>query len=436
MKPPGMKFLYSDTQDYVDPGYDFINDRNAPGRDRYWDDAYAHELMDPAPYDGLLVAMSAVRQADGVGSSKVRYSTKEEQRMLRDGARKFLRFGGPRFQDLMLMGDCGAFAYVEHPKPAYSPQDVVDFYLDAEFTHGVSPDHVIFDCDLTNPTVKQVAKTTKERYDITLANAEEFYGLCKGEDFPFEPMGAVQGWSPASMAEAAKKLEAMGYTYLALGGMVPLKPDAIKTVLSFIRSKIKNSTRLHILGFAKAESIQEFTGFGITSFDSTSPLIRAFKDERSNYYMQSPAGGLEYYTAIRIPQAIENPRLMQGIKRGIFRAEDLQARERKALDLLRAFDKGQANLFPTLDAVMDYHQFLVRGETEDEAKQEKVLAKTRANVQRTLEEAPWKRCTCDICSKVGVEVIIFRASNRNKRRGFHNLGVYHRHLKQTIENRE
>ena len=431
-----MKFLYSDTQDYVDPWYDFINDRNAPGRDRYWDDAYAHELMDPAPYDGLLVAMSAVRQADGVSSSKVRYSTKEEQRMLRDGARKFLRFGGPRFKELMLMGDCGAFAYVEHPKPAYSPQEVVDFYLDAEFTHGVSPDHVIFDCDLTNPTIKQVPKATKERYDITLSNAEEFYGLCKSEDFPFEPMGAVQGWSPASMAEAAKKLEAMGYTYLAIGGMVPLKADAIKTVLSFIRSKIKNSTRLHILGFAKAESIQEFTGFGITSFDSTSPLIRAFKDERSNYYMQSPAGGLEYYTAIRIPQAIENPRLMQGIKRGIFSAEDLQARERKALALLRAFDKGEAKLFPTLDAVMDYHQFLVRGETEDEAKQEKVLAKTRANVQRTLEEAPWKRCTCDICSKVGVEVIIFRASNRNKRRGFHNLGVYHRHLKRTIENRE
>lgn len=430
-----MKFLYSDTQDYVDPAYDFINDRNAPGRERYWNDAYAHELMDPAPYDGLLVAMSAVRQADGVATSKVRYSTKEEQRMLRDGARKFLRFGGPRFKDLMLMGDCGAFAYVEHPKPAYSPQEVLDFYIEAGFTHGVSPDHVIFGCDLTNPSAKQVAKASKERFDITLNNAEQFYHLCKDEDFPFEPMGAVQGWSPASMADAAKKLESMGYTYLAIGGMVPLKPDAIKTVLSFIRSKVKTSTRLHILGFAKAESIQEFTGFGITSFDSTSPLIRAFKDEKANYYLESPKGGLEYYTAIRIPQAIENARLMQGTKRGIFSAEDLQARERKALDSLRAFDRGQAKLFPTLDAVMDYHQFLVRGETDDEAKQEKTLAKTRTNVQRTLEEAPWKRCSCAICSKVGVEVIIFRASNRNKRRGFHNLGVYHRHLQRTVQDR-
>src|SRR5437868_15353838 len=89
-----MKFLYSDTQDYVDPGYDFLNDRSSPRRERYWSDVYAHELMQPVPSDGLLVAMSAVRQAAGVASSKVRYSTRAEPRMLRDGVRTFLRYGG------------------------------------------------------------------------------------------------------------------------------------------------------------------------------------------------------------------------------------------------------------------------------------------------------------------------------------------------------
>ena len=73
-----MKFLYSDTQDYVDPNYDFIGDRSAPNRERYWDDVYAHEIMDAAPYDGLLVAMSAVRQAKGVAKSNIPvYSLKE-----------------------------------------------------------------------------------------------------------------------------------------------------------------------------------------------------------------------------------------------------------------------------------------------------------------------------------------------------------------------
>jgi len=392
-------------------------------------------VLDPPPYDGLLVAISAVQAPPGVERRKARYKTSEAQRMLRDGARKFLRFGGPRFKDLMLMGDCGAFAYIKHPKPAFSPEDVLEFYIAAGFTHGVSPDHVILDCDLANPSASRIAPATKERFNITLNNAERFYHLCKNEDFPFEPLGAVQGWSPASMADAAKALEAMGYNYLAIGGMVPLKPDAIKTVLSFIRSKVKNSTRLHVLGFAKAESIQEFTGFGITSFDSTSPLIRAFKDAKANYYLESPTGGLEYYTAIRIPQAIENPRLTRGTKRGIFNAEDLLARERKAFDALRAFDRGASGLLSTLDAVMDHHQFLIRGKSDDEPKQEKALAKIRASVQRTLEEAPWKRCSCSICRQIGVEVIIFRGSNRNKRRGFHNLGVYHRHLQRTLKDR-
>ncbi len=429
-----MKFLYSDTQDYVDPAYDFINDRNSPTRERYWGDVYAHELMKPAPYDGLLVSMSAIRQAEGVSSSKVRYSTKEEQRMLRDGARKFLRYDSPAFKDSMLMGDCGAFAYVDHDKPAYSPEEVVEFYTEAGFTHGVSPDHIIFDCDLANPKYDEVASATLARYKITLANAQAFMDLVRATGAPFEPMGAVQGWSPESMAQAAVRLEHMGYRYLAIGGLVPLKVEVIHVVLQALRKAIKPETKIHLLGFAKADKIHEFTGYGITSFDSTSPLIRAFKDAKANYYMDSPGGGLDYYTAIRIPQAIENSRLVQGIKRGIFSAEDLQRREQKALIALRSFDRGGESAIRTLTAVMDYHRFLVEGESEDVARQEKELAKMKDMVGRTLQDAPWKRCKCDVCSAVGVEVIIFRSSNRNKRRGFHNLGVYHKHVQTTMEN--
>ena len=427
-----MKFLYSDTQDYVDPGYDFINDRNAPGRERYWGDVYAHELMDPAPYDGLLVAMSAVRKAPGVAASKVRYSTAEEQRMLRDGARRFLRFSDEKFQDLMLMGDCGAFAYVEHPTPPYSPEEVVDFYLDAEFTHGVSPDHVIFECDLTNPPAHLMPEASR-RFDITLDNARKFIKIVHDEGDLFEPMGAVQGWSPESMAQAASELVKMGYEYLAIGGLVPLKVDTIKVVLETIRRRIGPAPKMHLLGFAKADHIHQFVQYGIASFDSTSPLIRAFKDEKANYYLESPGGGLEYYTAIRIPQAMENSRLMQGVKRGLFTAEDLARREQQALQALRSFDQGLGSVESTLDAVMDYHHFLVVGERDDARVQAKTLSKTRENVERTLRAQPWKQCDCAVCRSAGVEVIIFRASNRNKRRGFHNLGVYHRHLKNTLE---
>jgi hypothetical protein len=431
-----MKFLYSDTQDYVDPKYDFIKDRNAPGRKRYWDDMYAHEMMDPVPYDGLLMSMSAIRQAEGVSSSKVRYSTSEEQRLLRDGARRFLRFGGPGLKDLMLMGDCGAFAYVEHDRPAYSPDEVVEFYADAGFSHGVSPDHIIFDCDVANPPRTAVAPQVGERFDITLENASKFIKRAKKEGMPFEPMGAVQGWSPKSMAAAAVKLEKMGYKYLAIGGLVPLKVDVIHQVLSTLRQALDPSTDIHLLGFAKAEQIHEFVRYRIASFDSTSPLIRAFKDAKANYYIEAPGGGLDYYAAIRIPQAMENPRLMQGVKRGMFQAEDLQKREERALSALRKLDKVGGKVEGALDAVMDYHRFLTVADAEDDDAHERGLARTRDLMRRTLEDKPWKRCKCSICSSAGVEVIIFRSSNRNKRRGFHNLGVYHKHLKNTLERQQ
>lgn len=428
-----MKFLYSDTQDYVDPEYDFLNDRSAPSRERYWDDLYAHEFMTPAPYDGLLLSMSAIRQANGVASSKVRYSTSEEQRLLRVGARKFLRYDRPEFMESMLMGDCGAFAYVEHEEPAYSSTEVVEFYLDAQFTHGVSPDHIIFDCDTSNPPSTLVDGETIKRYNITLKNAEEFLKLVRLEGNEFEPMGAVQGWSPESMAQSAKNLEKMGYRYLAIGGLVPLKVDVIHQVLQTLRKNIDPSTNIHLLGFAKADHIHEFVKYNITSFDSTSPLIRAFKDAKRNYYLESANGGLDYYAAIRIPQAIENSRLLQGIKRGIFSAEDLHRRERLALNTLRAHDKNEAPAEDALDAVIDYQRFLTLGDdTLDAAKRDKELAKSREQVARTLHAQPWKRCNCDVCKNVGIEVIIFRASNRNKRRGFHNLGVYHQHLQRTL----
>lgn len=427
-----MKFLYSDTQDYVDPLFDFIADASPMGRERYWHDKYAHELMMEPPYDGLLVAMSAVRKAKGVAASKVRYSTAEEQRLLRDGARRFLRFDGPRHKNLMLMGDCGAFAYVAHPIPAYSPIEVVEFYVDAEFTHGVSPDHVILECDVRNPARSDVSKDTQARYDVTISNAQEFLKLVQADGKYFEPIGAVQGWSPQSMASAASNLVKMGYRYLAIGGLVPLKVETIKSVLTSIRKKIGEEPEIHLLGFAKADHIDQFKKYGVSSFDSTSPLIRAFKDSKANYYFDSGGEKLEYYTAIRIPQALENPRLMQGIKRGLFHPDDLLVREQKALNVLRQFDQGRRCVDETLDAVMDYSQFLVRGDGRSSVDQNKVLDTNRVQIQKTLRDRPWKKCGCSICAEIGVEVIIFRGSNRNKRRGFHNLFVYHNRLRQTL----
>ncbi len=41
-----------------------------------------------------------------------------------------------------------------------------------------------------------------------------------------------------------------------------------------------------------------------------------------------------------------------------------------------------------------------------------------------LEVRPWQKCPCAVCRRWGVEVAIFRGTERNKRRGFHNLWVF------------
>ena len=124
------------------------------------------------------------------------------------------------------------------------------------------------------------SEEARRRFDITLENAQKFLRSTKSLGNRFTPMGVIQGWSPDSMAVAAEKLQAMGYTYLALGGMAPLRSYSIHACLDAIREKIRPETRLHILGFAKADQIHEFVRHNITSFDTTSPLLRAFKDQK------------------------------------------------------------------------------------------------------------------------------------------------------------
>jgi len=234
------------------------------------------------------------------------------------------------------------------------------------------------------------------------------------------------------MADAAHQLEKMGYRYIAIGGLVPLRAPQIHEVLQAIRKRVSPSMNIHLLGFAKADQIHEFIKYDITSFDSTSPLIRAFKDANRNYYVRLPDGGLDYYSAIRIPQATENPRLMQAVKRGDYRQEDLISLEQRALTALRAYDKNQASAEEVIEAVTEYSKPLLWDLKKPKEKNEAEVDKYRKKMSRTIRDMPWKNCSCEVCRKASVEVAIFRASNRNKRRGFHNLAVYYNHLKETL----
>jgi hypothetical protein len=212
--------------------------------------------------------------------------------------------------------------------------------------------------------------------------------------------------------------------------MVPLKSPEIKQCLAAIREVVPPATRLHILGFAKADDIDSFHSFDIASFDTTSPLIRAFKDAKQNYYLPGNGLGLRYFTSIRVPQALENPRLQRTVKRGVFRAEDLVTMESAALSSLRAFDRGDADIEETLQNVLVYSAPLVEEKPFEDCKDATSMVRLATRYRDTLESKPWKQCSCSICEHAAVDVIIFRGSNRNKRRGIHNLAVYKDHIER------
>ncbi|RWO88589.1 tRNA-guanine transglycosylase DpdA [Mesorhizobium sp.] len=421
-----MKFIFADSLDYVDPAFDFIADRSPAERQPYWDDAYPHEILGYAPYDGMLVSRGIV----GDHRVKGKYTASQARRFGLVGVRKFLRLDKPEFTHLDIFGDCGAFTYVNEERPPYTPAEMAEFYDECGFTHGCSVDHVIFDFDPAGVGMEGGVADAKQRFDITLENADHFQREAEQMGASFTPLGVIQGWSPGSMAEAARRLVTMGYEYLAIGGMVPLKSPEIKICLEAIRAAVPVSTKLHILGFAKADDIDSFHGYDIASFDTTSPLIRAFKDAKKNYYLPGDGLALRYFTSIRVPQAIENPRLQRSVKRGMFRAEDLVRMEGAALGSLRAFDRGEADLEETLHSVLVYSAPLFEEKPYEDCKNSPALLQLAKRYRETLSERPWQQCPCSICAATSVEVIIFRGSNRNKRRGIHNLAVYKNHIER------
>jgi len=423
-----LKFIYADSLDYVDPEFDFETDRTRKGRLVHADDQFPHEFLRRAPYDGILVSRGIVGSWDMRG----KYTDSQAMRFRRDGARAFLRYSEKAFPGSIVFGDCGAFQYRNLDEPPYTAKDMVEFYADGGFTHGCSVDHLIYDFD-DEParTMREVPTAVRDRYNITLSLAADFLRESRKVGKQFTPLGVVQGWSAGSMAAAATKLAKMGYTYLAVGGMVPLNEQQIHRALSAIRAAVPSKIRLHLLGFGKIERLHEYASYGVASFDTTSPLLRAFKDARRNYFAPNRNGGLDYYTAIRVPQVTRNTKLKHRALQGRLDQERALVLEREALNSLRFYDRRRAKLGAVLEKVIAYWEALNWSDQVSNAKRERARILQMQLYRRTLEDRPWEACSCRTCKEGGIESVIFRSSNRNKRRGIHNLHVFYKHLVKT-----
>lgn len=399
-----MKFFFPDSQDQIDPSFDFRSEVRSAHRVRQRDDKYAHEVLSPPPYDGMLISKPIV---DGLPGSSGKYTVAQRNRLYRQGARSFFRLndGGA---ELSIMGDCGAFTYAREETPVYTIDQVIDFYDGCDLDLGLAMDHVIFgyDKDLdTCPT--EVPDDWGRRQELTLRLAEEFLEARSRRGSKFEPVGVAHGWSPASYRESVERLQSLGYLRVALGGMVPLKTRDILESLEAVAEVLKTETQLHMLGVTRTTHVQEFSSYGVTSFDSTSPFRQSFKDDKDNYYAQDRS-----YVAIRIPQVDGNTRLRKLVTAGEVDQREARRHEKECLRKIRQYAEGTAAVEEAVKSVRRYDELI--GDTKDRSDQ----------YFKTLQDRPWESCGCGVCKDVGVEVVLFRGAERNRRRGFHNLWVF------------
>jgi len=404
----GMKYFIPEWDDTVDPNYDFLNDILTPGRDTYKDEVYAHEIFSKPNYDGILVSKYIVDK-----------TKKKKVKIDEDGIHKYIRFPG------QVMGDCGAFGYIKEEVPPYNSEQVLDYYHRGGFNYGVSVDHLIVG-PFAEPGIRE------KRYELTIKNAEDFLQKHRSGGYEFTPMGSIQGWSPETYADSVKDYIAMGYEYIALGGLVRSTSKKIIEVLKAVSPHLTSNTRLHLFGVARINAIPAFRHLGVNSFDSASPLRRAWLGSGDNY--KSLVG--EKYAAIRVPPVDgHGVRVKRLLEAGVAKRETLKDLEQNALKALRAFDAGKLSLEETLEIVLAYDELveLPRDGRADPEAQAKRRAKHEIMYGKLLKDTPWKTCDCPICQDVKVEVAIFRGNNRNRRRGFHNTYVFYHTFKGLLE---
>lgn len=368
-----IRYIVPDWDDIIDPGYDFEGEEPSPEyrRDRYRYGARIWEVFDPPPVDGVLVSISTVKAG--------------KWRLIKQlgGARELLKL--PR--GLQLIGDCGAWQYRNMEAPPYTVEEVLRLYDELGVDYGVTLDHIPLFGDPPG------------RMRLTLENAIKSYELWKPRyergDYRFELMASIQGVEIQDYLRMFSKLYDKGYRSFAVGGLAKRATNFIERLVGALRDELsrrRDVERIHFLGVARVSTIPALEGLdtvGEVSFDNATFLRMAWTRSVGNYVL--PDGRV--YTAIRVMNADE----------GLY-------------ELLRMYSRGEAPLDRAVEALREH--LLKAGDLH-------YLPYYAA----TLSEKPWDRCDCPICRSAGIEVLIFKGNNRNRRRGFHNVYVFRRLLR-------
>jgi len=410
-----LKFFLPYWEDWVHADFNPISDTYTGG---FENSLFAHEIFNPPPYDGILLSL-------GLFEFKLKLLKVNGKPTIRGYSkiRNYLRLDSK--PNVLIMGDCGAFTYVNEKFPPISVERAVKIYSELSFDYAISVDHICSDWI----TVEKGAETqfsftekkenkgrlkiklSKEELEwrrlLSLENAEVFFKKARG----FYPIGAAQGYSISSYVESVASLIDIGYNFIALGGLVQRKTPFIAELLGELKKKgLLKKAKFHLLGVLRENLIPLMRELGIYSFDSASYLRKAWLKAISNYY------GVDgkWYSSIRVPDS-RNKRLLSKAKELPTNAEE---KERKILKALRDYDKGKLkNWEELLEEVISYDKLFFRSEFKEE--------RYRELYKELLKSRIWKKCNCPVCRELGIDVVIFRGSNRNRRRGFHNVYTFY-----------
>lgn len=397
-----LNFFLPENDDRVDPYYNFLTDETDKNRNPLLNDVYAHQIYGTPQYDGLLVSKVNIDNA-----------TQQKLKLIKDmgGIHQFLHLP----KEFPIIGDCGAFSYITAETPPYTTAEIIDYYDSLGIDYGVSVDHLVVGPFKKDEAIRQF------RYDLTLKLAEEFITEYRKGAHKFHPIGIIQGWDPESFRKAAEHLIKLGYDYIAIGGLARETSGNIYEILKEISPIIPNKDfRVHLFGVARdMRTMKSFHKLGVTSFDSSSPLRRAWLGTGHNYHSLSG----KHYTAIRIPEAKETAgRVKKMVLEGKGEFQQYKQLEQNALNALRLFSNDKIELEEALSAILRYDELLgEKREVHEDLYRE------------VLSERPWETCGCKICKTIGIDTIVFRGNNRNRRRGFHNTHVYYEQVRKLRE---
>lgn len=398
-------YFLPDWDDFLDVEYDFENDSFSSVDRTTRSEEHSIALMRPHRMcDGVLVSL-----AQHLGSKGLlkRIGHTDSASLAPSSVRAHFKLQ----DDQWAFGDCGAFSYVNEDFPTISVEQAVSLYALYDFDYGASVDHIPVDEIEQNGKKHALTEAEKKsRVRLTRRNAERFFAKHREEEADFVPVGVIQGLDAKDYARQIGDYLDIGYTHLALGGLVPRSDAEVKEIVRGVNERTKFLRRppwIHLLGIYRPSLQQDFRRFGINSFDSATYFRKAWLRSDQNYLARDG----KWYAAIRVPPTRDG-RTMIRLKTSGVRERRIKNLEAKALSALRGYDRGTTSIALCLKALMAYDSLLTRAEAEQKD--------LREAYRETLEARPWEACECSVCRDIGIDVLIFRGLNRNKRRGAHN----------------